>query len=66
MHKLPVGQHELKVMISFNSQQYFSANKTILFNSPEYGLKFEDIVKLDELDSKGGKKGGAQKAPAKK
>lgn len=65
MHKLPVGQYELKLMISFNSQQYFSANKTILFNSPEYGLKFEDIVKLDELDSKGGKKGAA-KPPAKK
>ncbi len=65
MHKLPVGQYELKLMISFNSQQYFYANKTILFSSPEYGLKFEDIVKLDELDSKGGKK-GATKPPAKK
>lgn len=56
MNKLSVGQYELKVMLSVNSQQYYNTGKKILFSSPEYGLKFEDIVKLDELDAKGGKK----------
>lgn len=51
-------------MVSVNSQQFFSANKVILFNSPEYGLKFEDIVKLDELEAKGGKKGVPAKTNA--
>lgn len=60
--KLSVGQYELKVMVSVNSQQFFPANKVILFNSPEYGLKFEDIIKLDELEAKGGKKNQTAKA----
>jgi hypothetical protein len=55
MPKLAVGQYELKVMFSCNGQQYYNTNQKILFNAPEFGLKFEDIIKLDDLDK--GKKG---------
>ncbi len=39
-------------MISVNEQQYFSAHKTILFNAPEYGMSFDQIVRQEELDIK--------------
>jgi hypothetical protein len=39
-------------MVSVNEQQYFSAHKTILFNAPEYGVNFLQIVKLEEQDMK--------------
>lgn len=56
IHKLPAGVHELKIMFSINSQQWVNTGKKIMFNSPEYGLKYEDIIKLDEMEAKGGKK----------
>lgn len=52
MPKLPVGIHELKVLFTFNSQQYINTGKKIQFNSPPYGTKFDEIVKLDEADFK--------------
>ena len=60
MQKLPPGQHELLIKFSLNGQQYYNTNKKILFIAPEYGLHFDEIIKLDELDSKGYKKGVAK------
>ena len=63
MHKLPPGQNELMIKFSLNVQQYYPTNKKILFNSPEYGLHFDDIIKLDEIEAKGGKKLVLNKPP---
>ena len=57
--KLPLGQHELKIFFSVNSSQYIETNKKILFNAPEFGLSFEEIIKLDSLEGK--KKPGQKK-----
>jgi hypothetical protein len=53
---LSAGQYEVKILFSLNSQQWVPTGKRILYTCPEFGLKFEDIVKLDEMESKGGKK----------
>ncbi len=65
MPKLPAGPHELLIKFSLNGQQYYNTNKKILFIAPESGLHFDEIIKLDELDSKHGKK-GITKLPIKK
>jgi len=65
MQKLPPGPHELLIKFSLNGQQYYNTNKKILFIAPESGLSFDEIIKLDELDSKHGKK-GLVKQPIKK
>lgn len=52
MPKLPQGQHELQVMFSLNGQQWLNTGKKINFISPEFGLSFEEIIKLDETDKK--------------
>jgi hypothetical protein len=52
MNKLPVGPIELKVLFSVNSQQYIDTGKKILFNNPEPGLSYDDIIKLEEADKK--------------
>lgn len=52
MAKLPPGQHELQVMFSLNGQQWLNTSKRINFISPEFGLSFEDIIKLEEADKK--------------
>lgn len=44
--------HELKVYVSVNGQNYFSTHKSILYNAPDFGLTFEQIVKQEELDIK--------------
>jgi hypothetical protein len=63
MHKLAPGQNELMIKFSLNGQQYYHTNKKILFIAPEYGLQFDDIIKLDEFDAKGGKKPMQSKPP---
>jgi hypothetical protein len=52
MNKLPPGQYELKVLFSVNSQQFIDTGKKILFNNPEPGLSYDDIIKLEEADKK--------------
>lgn len=52
MPKLSPGEHELKVLYSVNGQQFYNTGKKILFDAPEPHLKFEDIMKLEELDAK--------------
>jgi hypothetical protein len=52
MPKLPPGQVELKILFSVNSQQFIDSGKKILFNNPEPGLSYDDLMKLEEADKK--------------
>jgi hypothetical protein len=52
MSKLPLGINELKIMFTLNSQQYVQTGKKLLYIATDHHLKFEDIVKLDEVDFK--------------
>ncbi len=52
MPKLTPGEHELKILFSVNEQQFYDTGKKLLFEATDPHLKFEDIVKLEEADSK--------------
>ena len=52
MPKLPVGEQELQILFSVNGQQWIETEKKILFNCPEPGTSFEDIVNADAGDKK--------------
>lgn len=52
MFKLSVGEHELKILFSLNGQQFHNTGKKLLFEAPEQPCSFEQILKLEEMDSK--------------
>ena len=52
MFKLLPGEHELKIFFSLNGQQFHNTGKKILFDAPEQPCSFEQILKLEENDSK--------------
>ena len=60
MFKLSAGEHELKILFSLNGQQFNNTDKKILFDAPEQPCSFEQILKLEEHDSKN------KKVPKKK
>jgi outer membrane usher protein FimD/PapC len=58
---VPIGQHQIKVEVSLNGQQFTSNGVSFLYNSIDPKLTEEDLKKMDEAEEKA--KG---KAPPKK
>ena len=59
---VPIGQHQVKVEVSLNGQQYTSNGISFLYNSIDPNLTEEDLKKMDEAEEKAkGKPGAAKK-----
>ena len=56
-----MGQHQIKVEVTINGQQYTDNQVCFQYNQVDPNLTDEDLKRMDEEEQKNAKKGGKKK-----